>query len=96
MDFCSTNSSKIKDTGAAGNGFPIRLINLPPPIQPHGSPPLSNQVDGGQRFELMKAVEEKMRVEWVGGWVESKMDGEGWMYDESKKRGEEGLVGWCR
>ncbi|RXH74390.1 hypothetical protein DVH24_029111, partial [Malus domestica] len=31
-------------------------------------------VDGGRRFELMKAIEENMRVGWVGGWVESKME----------------------
>ena len=28
--------------------------------------------------------------------MESKKEGEGWMYDESKRRGDEGLVGWCR
>ncbi|RXI01139.1 hypothetical protein DVH24_001373 [Malus domestica] len=33
---------------------------------------------------------------WVGGWVELKMEGEWWMYDESKRRGDECLVGWCR
>ncbi|RXH67996.1 hypothetical protein DVH24_028143 [Malus domestica] len=43
-------------------------------------------VDGGRRFKLMKVVEEKRRVGWVGGWVESKMEGEWWMYDESKRR----------
>ncbi|KAB2596688.1 hypothetical protein D8674_032138 [Pyrus ussuriensis x Pyrus communis] len=34
---------------------------------------------------------------WVGGWVESKMEGEGWIYDESKRRsprGEEMRVWW--
>ncbi|KAM1089864.1 hypothetical protein ACFX19_017783 [Malus domestica] len=49
-------------------------------------------VDGGRRFELMKAIEENMRVGWVGGWVVSKMEWEGWMYDESKRRGDEGLI----
>ncbi|KAM1333079.1 hypothetical protein EV1_009125 [Malus domestica] len=53
-------------------------------------------VDKGRRFELMKVVEEKRRVGWVGGWVESKMEREGWMYDKSKRIGDEGLVGWCK